>query len=182
MSLVDDRPTSRVVGRAAPIAVGQAVALLGPTRADPSPAEAARERPNIVILLADDLQANCLGLLGHPVVKTPHLDALCREGFIFRNAYVAGSHVPAVCLPSRAMIQTGRSYHRDNRVWNTKPRTDLPPTLAETIRRTGYASIRSGKGVMNPNHLDTPFDEHIEYQNRILWPPDAVRPGRHSRA
>ncbi|HEX8911984.1 MAG TPA: sulfatase-like hydrolase/transferase [Humisphaera sp.] len=127
-----------------------------PARAEPSAAAAATKpaaRPNICILLADDLRPDCLGVLGHPVVKTPNLDKLLASGFVFRNAYVLGANVGAVCTPSRTMIQTGVSYLRGKRA---------TPTLAETIRAAGYASIRSGKFGNNPNALDQPFDEHVD--------------------
>jgi len=108
---------------------------------------------NIVFLLADDLRPDCLGVLGHPVVKTPHLDKLLEHGFIFRNAYVLGSNSGAVCTPSRTMIQTGQSYLRANR---------STPTFAQTIQAAKYASIRSGKFGNNPNTLDVHFDQHLD--------------------
>jgi arylsulfatase A-like enzyme len=119
-------------------------------RAEETPTSSKR---NVVLLLADDLRPDCLGLLGHPVVKTPNLDKLLGNGFIFRNAYVFGSNSGAVCMPSRTMIQTGRTYMR--------PANDTP-TLAQTIKAAGYASIRSGKFGNNPNPLDKDFDEHVD--------------------
>ncbi len=110
-------------------------------------------KPNVVFLLADDLRPDCLGILGHPIVKTPQLDQLLANGFVFRNAYVLGANVGAVCLPSRTMILTGQSYLRKN---------PTSPTLAQTIKRAGYASIRSGKFANNPNKLDEDFDQHVD--------------------
>jgi arylsulfatase A-like enzyme len=122
--------------------------LLAPlTKADDAP-----DMLNICFLLADDLRPDCLGVLGHPIVKTPNLDTLCADGFIFRDAYVLGSNSGAVCTPSRTMIQTGQSYLRANRT---------TPTLAQTIKSAGYASIRSGKFGNNPNALDKDFDQHV---------------------
>jgi len=108
---------------------------------------------NVVFLLADDLRPDCLGLFGHPVVKTPNLDKLLANGFAFRNTYVLGSSSGAVCMPSRTMIQTGRSYLRENRT---------TPTLAQTIKAAGFASIRSGKRNNNPSALDKDFDQHVD--------------------
>ena len=108
---------------------------------------------NVVFLLADDLRPDCLGRLGHPIVKTPNLDKLLENGFAFRNAYVLGSNSGAVCMPSRTMIQTGQSYLRKD------PTT---PTLAQTIKAAGYASIRSGKFGNNPIALDKDFDQHVD--------------------
>ena len=67
-------------------------------------------RPNILFLLTDDQQHDTIAALGHPVVKTPHLDRLVARGTVFENAYVAGSHHGAVCMPSRAMLMTGRHF------------------------------------------------------------------------
>jgi arylsulfatase A-like enzyme len=116
-------------------------------------AEAGPARPNLVFFLADDLRPDCLGVLGHPIVKTPNLDKLLENGFIFRNTYVLGSGGGAVCMPSRTMIQTGVSYLRQTR---------STPTLAQTIKAAGYASIRSGKFGNNPNPLDVDFDRHVD--------------------
>jgi arylsulfatase A-like enzyme len=110
-------------------------------------------KPNIVFLLADDLRPDCLGVLGHPIVKTPNIEKLLENGFIFRNTYVLGSNSGAVCTPSRTMIQTGQSYLRATRT---------TPTLAETIKAAGYASIRSGKFGNNPTPLDKIFDQHLD--------------------
>lgn len=110
-------------------------------------------KPNLVFFLADDLRPDCLGVLGHPIVKTPHLDQLLANGFIFRQAYTMGSNVGAVCLPSRTMIQTGRSYFRE---------TITTPILAQTLRGGGYASIRAGKRGNGPTAYDDQFDRHLD--------------------
>jgi len=110
-------------------------------------------KPNVLFILADDLRSDGLRSLGNTVVKTPHLDRVVENGFVFRNAYTLGSNVGAVCLPSRTMIQTGISYFR---------KRDNTPTLARTIKAAGYASIRSGKFSNNPNAMDTDFDQHLD--------------------
>ena len=69
--------------------------------------------PNILLLVADDLRADCIAALGNATVKTPHLDRLVRQGFTFRNAYCLGSNQPAVCTPSRNMLLSGQTYFRD---------------------------------------------------------------------
>lgn len=113
----------------------------------------APDKLNICFLLADDLRPDCLGALGHPMVKSPNLDKLCANGFIFRNTYVLGSNSGAVCMPSRTMLQTGQSYFRANRT---------TPTLAQTVKAAGFASIRSGKFGNNPTPLDKDFDQHVD--------------------
>ena len=54
-------------------------------------------RPNILFLMADEFRHDCLGVAGHPLVRTPTLDRLAREGLRFTRAYVASP----VCSPSR---------------------------------------------------------------------------------
>jgi arylsulfatase A-like enzyme len=60
-------------------------------------------RPNIIFLLTDDQRDNTLGEMGHPFVKTPHLDALMRDSVRFKNTYIA----TPVCSPSRVSFFTG---------------------------------------------------------------------------
>ncbi len=129
------------------------LALLAAVAAAPKPSA----RLNLVFFLADDLRPDCLGVLGPPIVKTPHLDKLLAQGFIFRNAYVLGSNSGAVCMPSRTMIQTGQSYLRGT--------TRTTPTLAQTIKGAGYASIRCGKFGNGPKKLDDEFDRHWDGKN-----------------
>jgi arylsulfatase A-like enzyme len=69
----------------------------------PAKAEKPVARPNIIFLLTDDQHDNTLGAMGHPFVKTPHLDALMQDSVRFKNAYIA----TPVCSPSRVSFFTG---------------------------------------------------------------------------
>lgn len=106
----------------------------GITSADTRPAPR-----NVLFLLADDMQADAIGALGHPVVKTPSLDRLVREGFCFRQCYIMGSTVPAVCIPSRAMLWSGRN------LWRTRNDLANLTTLPELLRKHGYETFITGK-------------------------------------
>lgn len=66
------------------------------------------KKPNIVFIFADDQRFDTINCLGNHHIKTPHLDQLCREGEAFTNAHIMGATSPAVCMPSRAMLLTGR--------------------------------------------------------------------------
>ena len=68
----------------------------------------ARKKPNVIVIMADDLGYRDLGFQGSPVIKTPHLDALAKGGTIFTDAHVSAS----VCSPSRAGFMTGRYQQR----------------------------------------------------------------------
>ncbi len=75
-------------------------------------ADAKKGRPNILFLLTDDQRADYVGALGNPQIKTPALDNLVERGMTFPRAYIMGANEGAVCMPSRSMIQTGRSLFR----------------------------------------------------------------------
>ncbi|WP_372847056.1 sulfatase-like hydrolase/transferase [Pontiella sp.] len=129
---------------------------------------AASEKLNICFFLADDLRADGIGALGGQIVKTPHIDKLCERGFAFRNAYTLGSDRGGVCVPSRAMIASGRSYLRPDvqailkgGAKYRRPETETP-LLGQTLATAGYASIRSGKFGSNPNQVDQYYDVHID--------------------
>ena len=64
---------------------------------------AAAERPNVIFFLSDDQRADFLGCAGHPIVKTPNVDALASRGTRFENAFVTTS----ICAASRATLFTG---------------------------------------------------------------------------
>ncbi len=97
--------------------------------------------PNFVFLLADDMRPDALGALGYPVLKTPHLDSLVREGTAFTRAVAAYP----ICHVSRAEMLTGCTAFRSGVQYRG---TRLDPKLAlwpETLRRAGYATWYSGK-------------------------------------
>jgi len=128
------------------------------------PLRSAESKPNIVILLADDLRPDGLGSLGHPVVKTPNVDTLVSAGFVFRRAYTMGSMVGAVCLPSRTMLMTGQSMFR---AMKSVPRggaaapDDTPETFTfpKAMKAAGYATMHTGKNDNSPKTITAEFDE-----------------------
>jgi len=70
------------------------------------------KKPDFGIFLTNDLRAGRLGILGHPIVKTPNLGGIFNTGHVFRNTYFQDSNAFAVCFPSRRMILSGGSYLR----------------------------------------------------------------------
>ncbi len=123
-------------------------------------APAAAARPNIILILADDLGIGDLGCYGQKILKTPHIDRLAAEGTRFLNAYAGAM----VCAPSRCTLMTG--YHlghatvRDN--WEIYPEGQYPLaerdiTVASVLKRAGYATGICGKwGLGGPDTRSTP--------------------------
>ncbi len=97
-------------------------------------------RPNVLFLFTDDQRADTIHALGNPVIRTPNLDRLARSAFVFRNCYVQGSNVAAVCLPSRNMLLSGRSYFRFS-----KYASGDDPNLPDALRAAGYETYHHGK-------------------------------------
>jgi len=110
-------------------------------------------RPNILLLLADDLGYGDLACYGHPTIQTPHLDRLADEGTLFRQFYVNGS----VCSPSRAALMTGHYPSRqrifNHLAWGYHNRDCGMPNwldpgaiqLPRRLRSTGYRTAHFGK-------------------------------------
>ncbi len=107
-------------------------------------------KPNVIIILADDLGYGDLGCYGHPSIRTPNLDRMAREGMRFTDFYSAAE----VCTPSRAALLTGRyairsgMCHDKFRVLRNVSTGHLPEsevTLAEMLKTQGYATGYVGK-------------------------------------
>lgn len=103
------------------------------------PLAGAADRPNVLFLFADDMRPDVLSVLGHPDVRTPYLDRLAARGMVFTRAHIPGGLTGAVCVPSRAMMLSGRSLFRvDNTLKDT-------PTWPQRLRAAGYVTHMTGK-------------------------------------
>jgi arylsulfatase A-like enzyme len=91
-------------------------------------------KPNIIFLFSDDQRADTIGAHGNPYIQTPNLDQLAENGFSFRRNYCAGSFSGAVCVASRAMLMTGRSWKRIPSENPTNDWSNLPllPSVLES--------------------------------------------------
>ena len=112
--------------------------LLAPLGTLPA-ADAAPARPNILFIFADDQRADTIAALGNPAIKTPHLDRLVRSGVAFNRAYMQGGLNGATCVPSRAMLLSGRNlFHIDEKLMRDS-------TWPEAFGQAGYTTFVSGK-------------------------------------
>jgi arylsulfatase A-like enzyme len=104
----------------------------------------AQTRPrNVLILYSDDHSHHALGAVGNREVLTPNLDRLAAEGMLFTQAHVMGGHQGAVCVPSRAMLLTGRYVNRLPKDGSTIPSNLI--SLPEWLRARDYTTYHTGK-------------------------------------
>ena len=127
------------------------------------------EKPNIVLIMADDMGYECLGSNGSTEYKTPNLDRLAREGLRFNNCYSQ-----PICTPSRVKIMTGKFNSR-----NYEEFAYLNPnqkTFGNLLQEAGYATCIAGKwqlnGRLNKNStgskdVNRPF--HFGFDEYCLW-------------
>ncbi len=131
----------------------------------------AAEKPNIVIILADDLGYGDLGCYGHPTIRTPNIDRMAAEGLRFTDFYAGQSY----CTPSRAALLTGRLAVRSGvagrpgpglHVFYPKDTGGLPTneiTIARALKKEGYATACIGKWHLGhlPQYL--PMNHGFDY-------------------
>ena len=133
-------------------------------------ARGADRRPNLIVIMADDLSSKELGCYGHPRHKTPHLDELARTGLQFDTCYTA-----CICHPTRFEIMTGQ-YGSTNGVYHFAgrdggPDRDSPEeqivnhlTFGKVLQSAGYATAMSGKWQLTGEHptlvRENGFDEY----------------------
>ena len=143
------------------------MSLVACAATDPStparPVDGAK-RPNVLLILCDDLRWDCLSVAGHPHLKTPHIDRLAREGVFFRNAFCTTS----LCSPSRASILSGLYAHSHGVTNNF---TEYPNNLGSfprVLQSVGYDTGYIGKYHMGENN-DEPrpgFDYFVTHKGQ----------------
>lgn len=124
----------------------------------------ARETPNIVFILADDLGYGDVGCYGAPDLRTPNIDRIAAEGIRFTDFYANG----AVCSPTRIAFLTGRYQQRfgmENALNYQEFGRGLPvdgKTIAHRLREAGYATGLSGKWHLGYDHERKPLQQGFD--------------------
>ena len=113
----------------------------------------AAQSPNVVFIFADDQRADTIAALGNPVIKTPNLDRLVKRGVAFTRAYMQGGNQGATCVPSRAMLLSGRSLAQiDEKLLKY-------PTWPHAFSAAGYATFATGKWHNGPPSISKSFQQ-----------------------
>jgi len=100
----------------------------------------AAKQPDVLLIMPDQMRGDCLSVLGHPVVETPTLDRLARQGVLFRRAYAT---VPS-CIPARYALLTGL-YPQTSGVVGFRQKPITRPVLPELMAQAGYLPILVGR-------------------------------------
>ncbi|HHW08660.1 MAG TPA: sulfatase-like hydrolase/transferase [Firmicutes bacterium] len=100
-------------------------------------------KPNIIFFFTDDQRFDTIHALGNSQIHTPNLDKLVEKGTAFTNAYIMGGSSGAVCMPSRAMLMTGRTLYHIEGEGQTISENHL--LLGEHFKQQGYRTFGIGK-------------------------------------
>lgn len=104
-------------------------------------------QPNILLIMTDQMRGDCMGIAGHPDVKTPYLDHLAAAGLRFPNAYTA---CPS-CIPARCALHTGLQQEHHGRVgYQDRVAWNYPVTMAGELAKAGYYTQCVGKMHVHP--------------------------------
>ena len=121
------------------------------------PSNMASEQPNILFVLSDQHNARCMSCAGEPLLRTPHMDRLAREGIRFARAYANSAH----CGPSRISYLTGIYEHWHRRHGNVDEPPDHLNPITATLRQAGYETALIGKGHIGVHWPRREFDYYL---------------------
>jgi len=116
-------------------------------------AKAASSRPNILVILPDQLRAQALGCMGNTDVHTPNIDQLAGGGILFRQMF---ANTP-VCCPARAIMLTGKYPNKNGMMANDLRLRESEVTLAELLKAQGYRTGYLGKWHLDGGKRDPGF-------------------------
>ena len=130
----------------------------------PVPLAAQSDRPNVLLVLCDDIRWNALSCMGHPHIKTPNIDQLADEGMLFQNTFCTTS----LCSPSRASILSGMYAHAHGVTNNFTEYPEDMVTFPRQLQAAGYETAYLGKYHMGEDN-DEPrpgFDHFVTHKGQ----------------
>ena len=110
-------------------------------------------QPNFLFFITDQHRADWLGCMGHPVVKTPNIDAIAEIGTKFTDFHVASP----VCMPNRGALMTGRMPSVNRLRYNGCPLPAATNTFVDVLSKSGYRTASIGKSHLQPFTDDAPY-------------------------
>jgi len=122
-------------------------------------------RPNLIVILIDDLRFDEFGAGGHPYMQTPHIDRLAHEGALFTNAF----HTTPLCSPNRASILTGQYASRHGIIDNVgrDAASHRLPNYMLVLQQLGYETAHIGKWHMGNDASPRPgYDTWISFRGQ----------------
>ncbi len=129
-----------------------------------------QERPNIIVVMADNTGFSEFGINGNPLVSTPHIDRFAKEGVRFNRFYCN-----PMCAPTRASLLTGRYYYRTGVIHTSRGGAKMHGdeiTIAERLQAADYVSGIFGKWHLGDNYpmrpQDQGFDQHLIHKSGRL--------------
>ncbi len=134
-----------------------------------------KKRPNILLIMADQMSGLALPVYGHPVVKAPNIERMAEKGVVFENAYCNSP----LCAPSRASMMTGQL---PSQIGTFDHGSEFPagiPTFGHYLRAMGYRTCLAGKMHFIGPDQSHGFEERLTtdiYPADFIWTPDWERP------
>lgn len=131
------------------------------------------DRPNFLMIVVDQQRADWLSCYGHPVIKSPHIDSLAKEGLRFDEFHTASP----VCMPNRASILTGRYPSIHGLRYNGCALSSRANTFVDVLKLSGYQTAAIGKSHLQPfssNDAPRPKGEEDKYNSDL---PEAWKDG-----
>lgn len=113
--------------------------------------------PNLLVIVSDEHRKDAMGCAGHPIVKTPNLDALAARGTMFEAAYTPSP----MCVPTRAALATGDWIHRTGHWDSATPYAGQPRSWMHDLRDAGREVVSIGKLHFRSSEDDNGFSQEI---------------------